>query len=103
MDERQGRRTLRNTPTSRAFIAWAAKDAAMLATTAKALIAGSLALVLAGCGDASNLPAQQAQGPNPTLPEPDKSLVPTVHIAPAIGWSAGEKPIAASGLQVTAF
>jgi glucose/arabinose dehydrogenase len=93
----------RNAPTSRAFTTWAAKDAAMLATIAKALTAGSLALLLAGCGDASNLPAQQTQGPNPTLPEPNKSLVPTVHIAPAIGWSEGEKPTAASGLQVTAF
>src|SRR4029077_19492790 len=64
---------------------------------------GSLALLLAGCGDSSNLPVQQTQGPGPTLPEPSTSIVPTVHIAPAIGWSAGEKPTAASGLQVAAF
>ena len=75
----------------------------MLSTIAKALTAGSLALLVASCGDSSNLPAQQTQGPGPTLPEPHKSLVPTVHIASATGWSEGEKPAAASGLQVAAF
>src|SRR3981189_1590603 len=80
-----------------------AKDAAMLSTIAKVLAAGSLALLLANCGESSNLPTEQTQGPNPTLPEPHKSLIPIVHIAPATGWSAAEKPTAASGLQVTAF
>ena len=38
----------------------------------------SLALFLAGCGDSANLPAQQTNGANPTLPEPNKTLLPTV-------------------------
>ena len=42
-------------------------------------------------------------GPNPALPEPTKSLIPTVNIAPAIGWPANTKPIAALGLSVAAF
>jgi glucose/arabinose dehydrogenase len=75
----------------------------MRCATAKALTAASLALLLASCGDSANLPAQQTQGPGPTLPEPNKSLIPTLHIATATGWSTGEKPIAASGLQVAAF
>ena len=75
----------------------------MPSATAKTLTAVSLALLLAGCGDSANLPAQQTQGSAPTLPEPTRSLIPTVHIAPATGWSEGEKPTAASGLQVTAF
>ncbi len=75
----------------------------MLSTIAKALTGGALVLLLASCGDSSNLPPQQSQGPNPTLPEPHKQLVPTVHIAPAAGWNEGEKPTAASGLQVAAF
>jgi glucose/arabinose dehydrogenase len=42
-------------------------------------------------------------GPNPQLPGPEHSLVPTVNIAPAKSWLAGATPTAAGGLQVTAF
>ena len=42
-------------------------------------------------------------GPNPTLPAPHRSLLPTVNIAPAKPWPQGEKPIAAAGFDVTAF
>jgi glucose/arabinose dehydrogenase len=37
------------------------------------------------------------------LPEPNKTLIPTVNIAPAIGWPDGTKPTAAAGTQVAAF
>jgi glucose/arabinose dehydrogenase len=39
----------------------------------------------------------------PTIPEPDRRLIPTVNIAPAKGWPSGEKPNAASGLSVEAL
>ncbi|MFZ6642426.1 PQQ-dependent sugar dehydrogenase [Undibacterium sp. TC4M20W] len=42
-------------------------------------------------------------GSQPTLPEPDKKLLPTVNIAKAIGWAEGEKPVAADGLAVSAY
>jgi len=42
-------------------------------------------------------------GPNPTLPKPEHSLIPTVNIAPASGWKDGAVPSTAGGLQVTAF
>lgn len=42
-------------------------------------------------------------GPNPVLNEPQKKLLPTVNIAPAIGWPDKGKPVAAAGLTVTAF
>ncbi|RYY74205.1 MAG: sorbosone dehydrogenase family protein [Gammaproteobacteria bacterium] len=42
-------------------------------------------------------------GPNPTLPEPDKSLLPQVNIAPEHGWPEGTTPTAAPGLNVNAF
>lgn len=42
-------------------------------------------------------------GPNPRLPAPEKSLIPTVHIAKATGWPAGVKPTPVAGLQVQAF
>jgi glucose/arabinose dehydrogenase len=42
-------------------------------------------------------------GPDPVLPEPQHKLIPTVKIAPAVGWKAGATPIAAAGLKVNAL
>ena len=42
-------------------------------------------------------------GPRPALPAPQKKLIPTVDIAPAIGWPTGTTPHAAAGLNVVAF
>ncbi|MGF6092846.1 PQQ-dependent sugar dehydrogenase [Pseudomonas sp. 18173] len=58
---------------------------------------------LAACGETSRLQVSDGTGPSPRLPEPDKTLIPTVNIAPAIGWPQGAKPVAATGTQVSAF
>ncbi|MGE4064643.1 MAG: sorbosone dehydrogenase family protein [Rhodospirillaceae bacterium] len=42
-------------------------------------------------------------GPRPLLPAPKSSLIPTVDIAPAVGWPDGAAPAAAPGFRVTAF
>jgi len=42
-------------------------------------------------------------GPNPVIKPVDKHLLPTVQIAPAKGWAAGAKPMAADGVAVNAF
>ena len=42
-------------------------------------------------------------GPTPTLVTPKRTLLPTVNVAKAIGWSAGEAPAPAPGLAVNAF
>lgn len=42
-------------------------------------------------------------GPNPVLDAPQKNLLPTVNIAPAIGWPDKVKPTAAAGVSVMAF
>ena len=42
-------------------------------------------------------------GADPELPPPNKSLIPVVDIAPAVGWTDGGAPAAAEGLEVTAF
>ncbi len=65
------------------------------------LIAGGFA----GCGGMSHeskLPAGPV-GANPALPEPDRSLIPTVNIARATGWPEGVTPRSARGSIVTAF
>lgn len=63
------------------------------------MLAGSLA----ACGESSTLQISDGTGPSPRLPQPNKTLIPTVNIAPAIGWPDGAKPTAAPGLQVSAF
>jgi glucose/arabinose dehydrogenase len=66
------------------------------------MLAAAVLLTLAACGDKSSLPVGAGVGPAPTLPEPKKSLIPTVNIAPAKGWNGG-KPTAAQGLEVSAM
>ncbi|MBY0236165.1 MAG: sorbosone dehydrogenase family protein [Burkholderiaceae bacterium] len=63
----------------------------------------SLGLTLSACGDLATQPLSAGTGPQPTLPAPVSRLIPTVHIAPAIGWPKGLAPVAAPGLQVQAF
>ncbi len=63
------------------------------------MIAGTLA----ACGESSTFQVSDGTGPSPRLPEPNKTLIPTVNIAPAIGWPEGVKPTAAAGTQVAAF
>ncbi|TDK52097.1 PQQ-dependent sugar dehydrogenase [Pseudomonas moraviensis] len=58
---------------------------------------------LAACGETSSLQVSDGTGPSPKLPEPNKTLIPTVNIAPAVGWPEGAKPTAAAGTQVAAF
>lgn len=62
-----------------------------------------LAAGLAACGESSTLQVSDGSGPSPALPEPNKTLIPTVNIAPAIGWPADTTPVAAQGLKVAAF
>lgn len=63
----------------------------------------ALAAGLAACGESSTLQVSDGTGPSPKLPEPNKTLIPTVNIAPAVGWADGATPIAAQGLEVAAF
>ena len=69
------------------------------------LLPGALVFcaLLAGCGDTARLPVTAGIGPDPELPAPHTTLLPTVNIAPAIGWPAGGTPMAAPGTQVAAF
>ena len=59
--------------------------------------------LMSGCGGSAHLTVDDGMGTNPKLPPPDKSLIPVVDIAPAVGWPDGAAPVAADGLAVTAF
>ena len=60
-------------------------------------------LLLAACGEVAMLPISAGTGPQPTLPSPRKTLLPTINIAPAKGWAAGATPRAGPGMQVVAY
>jgi glucose/arabinose dehydrogenase len=69
------------------------------------LVAAALSVssLLAGCGESSKVPEEATVGPNPNLPEPTKTLIPTVQIATAKGWPENAKPKAAPQLSVSSF
>jgi glucose/arabinose dehydrogenase len=58
---------------------------------------------LSACHEVAKLSVAEGSGPAPTLPEPDPQWIPTVKIAPAIGWPVGTGPTPAHGLAVAAF
>jgi glucose/arabinose dehydrogenase len=58
---------------------------------------------LSACGDQATLPVAAGMGPDPALPPPNETLIPTVKIAPATGWPEGATPVPAEGLTVAAF
>jgi glucose/arabinose dehydrogenase len=68
----------------------------------RVLVIAALA-ALAACGERALLPPEAGVGPQPQLPAPVKTLLPTVKIAPAAGWPEGRTPSAAAGLQVQPF
>src|ERR1700738_2692375 len=77
-----------------------------MSTSARSLIRTGLAtglLAVPACGSPAGLPLEAGMGPNPQIPPPEKSLLPTLYIAPAKGWPRGGKPVPAAGLTVTAF
>ena len=66
-------------------------------------LAGALALGLSACSGGSTLPEPAGFGPAPTLPAPQTSLLPTVHVPRATGWPPGTHPAPAAGLAVSAY
>jgi glucose/arabinose dehydrogenase len=70
---------------------------------ARPLLVALVTINLASCGDEATLPVEAGTGPDPKLPAPQQTLIPTVNIAAATGWPSGAKPKAAAGLSVSAF
>ena len=73
-----------------------------LATPKQAIAITSL-LLLTACGEIAKQPISSSIGTNPVLPAPNKTLIPTIHIAPAVGWPNEVTPVAAAGTRVTVF
>jgi glucose/arabinose dehydrogenase len=67
------------------------------------LLLSTLTVALSACAEVATLPVSAGTGPTPTLPAPNTGLIPTVNIAPAVGWTAGAMPQAASGTRVVTF
>jgi glucose/arabinose dehydrogenase len=62
-----------------------------------------LATLSVACGATARLAVENGVGPNPSLPPPEKSLIPTINVIRAVGWMDGQMPTAAAGTHVTAF
>jgi glucose/arabinose dehydrogenase len=76
----------------------------MRRASAGQILLGVLALAAAaGCGESAKLPLSAGVGPDPALPPPNKTVIPTLHIATAKGWPDGLKPVAAPGTSVSVF
>jgi glucose/arabinose dehydrogenase len=62
-----------------------------------------LCAALSGCAEKATLPVEAGMGPNPVLPPPHHTLIPTVKTAKATGWPPGSGPQPAPGLAVQAY
>ncbi len=63
----------------------------------------AIAVIVSSCAEPATAPVTIGVGPTPQLPPPNKPLIPTVHIAPAVGWPPDVVPTAAAGTRVVAF
>jgi glucose/arabinose dehydrogenase len=66
-------------------------------------LALALAAVVVAGGSTATMPPPASTGPDPTLPAPQKALLPTVKVAKAIGWQGSQTPTPARGFAVHAF
>ncbi|WP_293783753.1 sorbosone dehydrogenase family protein [Sphingosinicella sp.] len=60
-------------------------------------------LGLAACGDTAKLTVEDGTGPDPKLPVPVQTMMPTVNIADVKPWAEGEAPVPAEGYSVALF
>nr|WP_260306555.1 sorbosone dehydrogenase family protein [Variovorax sp. Sphag1AA] len=63
----------------------------------------AVATLLSACGETAKLPTEAGIGQTPELPPPVKTMIPTINIAPAVGWADAAGPTAPEGFVVTAF
>jgi glucose/arabinose dehydrogenase len=61
------------------------------------------ACLSAAAAEATKMTEAEGYGPTPRLPPPEKSLIPTVKVAPAAPWQGNQMPTAAAGLAVSPY
>jgi len=61
------------------------------------------AAMVVACGETARLPFEAGVGPSPQLPAPNKTLIPTLKISEAVGWTDTAGPTAPAGFKVTAL
>lgn len=74
---------------------------AILLLAVVCIVAGGAVILLSR--EQATVPIEQGYGPDPTLPEPNPTLIPTVHVAKATPWSGNTMPAAAPGFAVNEF
>jgi glucose/arabinose dehydrogenase len=74
----------------------------MRSVSSRIALAGAAIVALGGAAT-DNFDIRTQIGPNPVLPAPQQYLLPPMHLAPAIGWKAGETPTVAQGLKIEAL
>ena len=67
------------------------------------LIGAVVTVYVLATHERSQVDFAEVVGPRPKIVDPNQTLIPTVNVAKAVGWKAGEKPTAAAGLSVAAF
>jgi glucose/arabinose dehydrogenase len=75
----------------------------IMKTLRHSLLWSALLPLVVACGSVAFSAQTVGIGPNPQLPQPQNSLIPTVHVAKAVGWPQGAMPTAPAGFKVTAF
>ena len=68
-----------------------------------AIVIAAMSLSFTACSEMAKQEAVDSYGIDPTLPSPNQTLIPTVNIAPAIGWPGGLMPTPSAGTRVQAF
>lgn len=82
---------------------WTRVGGMRLRSSLRQAIIAATVISVAGCGSAARQSVADGTGPQPLIPKPSTSLIPTVNVVTAKGWAAGQKPIAVEGTVVTAF
>ena len=66
----------------------------------RSALALAVVAFLGACSQKASLEPTQQSGNNPTLPEPQRFLVPPIQVPDGAGWKQGQMPKVATGLKI---